>query len=156
MKTSKVVFGALCGLLLSQAYGQQAVQQQGTQLPAQAVAGYWATDAKFESRIASKTKQEYWWVGKMWGRIDPTGKMQFEAANGCAVSGLLAPSGTQWQGTAMVTGCQNQDMSGKYSLYVSGGTGQPHMSLRLTSSRSQPSLATDTYEVSGTFSRYSP
>lgn len=120
------------------------------------VAGYWTTDARWQSTIRSKTRQDYFWVGRMWGRIDATGKVRFDADNGCIALGLLAPSvaNYSWSGTVNVSNCQVNDMDGRYDVSVSGG--KPHLSLRFHSMRMMPGLKQDVYEVNGTFSRYNP
>ena len=128
--------------------------QPASPLPAQAVAGYWATDAKFASQLALKSQREYWWIGKMWGRIDATGKFEFDADNGCVVSGLLIPYiGNNFQGSAQITNCQQGDMNRRYRVTVSGG--QPNLTLTLTASDVSTGRI-DQYEVSGIFSHYRP
>ncbi len=92
----------------------------------------------------------------MWGRIDATGKVRFDADNGCIALGLLEPyiGNTTWQGTVQITNCQVGDMNGRYSVSVSSARQQ--LSLRFSAMRSATAGALDNYEVNGTFSRYNP
>lgn len=127
-----------------------------TQQHASAIAGYWTTDARWQSTIKSNSKAESFWIGRMWGRIDATGKMRFDADNGCTASGLLQPFMTgSWQGSVSITNCQVSDMNGRYSVSVGGG--KPHLTLRFSDNRlAAGHAAYDVYEVVGTFARYDP
>lgn len=120
------------------------------------IAGYWTTDARWQSTMRSKTRTDYFWVGRMWGRIDATGKVRFDADNGCVALGLLEPlfGNTSWQGVVKITNCQVSDMDGRYSVSVSSSRQQ--LSLRFSSMRSSTAGVLDNYEVNGTFSRYNP
>jgi TonB family protein len=118
------------------------------------IAGYWHSDARWQSTIRSKTRPDSFWVGRMWGRIDATGKMRFDADNGCVALGLLQPFVGGWTGSASITNCQVADMNGRWS--VSMGGGKPHLSLRFSANRSVTAGALDSYEVGGTFARYDP
>jgi hypothetical protein len=90
----------------------------------------------------------------MWGRVDATGKMQFQADNGCVSTGLLEPGmGLTWSGRVNIEGCKESDMNGRYTAYVRGGEGQQALSMKFSTSR-QSGGKTDGYEVSGTFTRY--
>jgi len=92
----------------------------------------------------------------MWGRIDSTGKIRFDADNGCVAVGLLAPTLSYWTGAANVTGCREGELNGRFELTVTGG--KPHLSLKLSSMRYTAGLGSpiDTYEATGTFTRYNP
>ncbi|MBK6616235.1 hypothetical protein [Ottowia sp.] len=137
--------------------GCDVAAQDAQQAHAQKIAGYWTSDARFSSRIPSKTQAEYFWVGRMWGRIDATGKLRFDADNGCVATGLLAPSYgvNSWSGLANVVECKNAGLNGRYTMTVSGG--QPHLTVGLSSSRPMPgNIYPDVFEATGTFARYRP
>lgn len=140
----------VAGLALMQPVWAQSQQH------AAAIAGYWTTDARWQSTIKSNSKAESFWIGRMWGRIDATGKMRFDADNGCTSSGLLQPFMTgSWQGSVSITNCQVSDLNGRYSVSVGGG--KPHLRLRFSDNRLASGYpAYDVYEVVGTFARYDP
>ncbi len=142
-------FGVILGAsLLGGAFAQD---QHAAQ-----IAGYWTTDARWQSTIRSKTRQDYFWVGRMWGRIDSTGKTRFDADNGCIAIGLVTPkvANYSWSGTVSVSNCQASDMDGRYEAEVSGG--KPHLSLRFQSQRVMPQGKLDVYEANGAFAKYNP
>ncbi len=64
---------ALWVLLAASLQGGAFAQEQH----AAQVAGYWTTDARWQSTIRSKTRPDYFWVGRIWGRIDATGKVRW-------------------------------------------------------------------------------
>jgi len=125
---------------------------------AEQLAGYWTTDAQWSSQINSASRPAYFWVGRTWGRVDATGRVQFQADNGCVSTGLLSPifPEVSWSGTLNIEGCKQSDMNGRYSATVQGGKASQPMSLQLRSTRFHQGGKTDTYEVKGTFTRYRP
>jgi TonB family protein len=128
----------------------------GSQEQAKQIAGYWTADARWQSKISSKTRSDYFWSGRMWGRIDETGRFRFDADNGCVALGVLAQASPNysWSGSVNVTNCQMSDMDGRYAVVVSGG--RPQLSLRFSSTRLIQGATQDTYEVAGTFGKYDP
>lgn len=158
VRVATVTVALACYSWAGGAFGQQ--QQQQT-APSQAIAGYWTTDARFDAKMPSRAPQsDYFWVGRMWGRIDATGKLRFDADNGCVATGLLAPivpGGSNWSGTANIAGCAVPGLNGRYSINAGGGS--PHLSLRFYASNLvtvNSRFLTDTVEVAGTFARYRP
>lgn len=127
-----------------------AAQGQPARLPVADAAGLWSSDARFSSTLVGG-RQGYWWVGRTWGRLDPTGRMQFAADNGCEISGLVEPYMVRYEGMAQIERCKDPQMNGRYTaqLQLSGLV----LSFHLRSSRTSMS-GTEGFEVKGTFSRY--
>lgn len=146
---------ALVLTVMTMAVGGSAHGQSGQH--AEKLAGYWTTDIQWSSEIRSASRPGYFWVGRMWGRFDATGKLQFQADNGCVATGLMTPygGGTIWSGAANIKECKTSNLNGRYSVSVSGGQGTAPLSLRLNAHRHNTG-GIDSYVAWGAFARYRP
>jgi hypothetical protein len=124
---------------------------QATPQPAQLFAGNWSADANFTSTLQSNPNGNYFWIGKTWGQINPSGKFRFLAENGCEINGLLAPYLSAMSAVAKITSCANSPMNGIYSGYVSGT--RPTISITFSSNNSLTGKF-DQFAIKGTFTLY--
>lgn len=129
--------------------------------PAAVAAGNWVADVKMSSTIAKTPQKNYWWVGRMWGRIDETGKVFMRADNGCVVSGVFTDRALQGlRGEFEFTDCQDPTMNRRYRATASGVRVDSRSSaLRMKFHASQngggPGLL-DSWDVEGAFAGYQP
>jgi hypothetical protein len=130
------------------------VMAQQPVVPALAIAGNWITDAQASSEIEANPSGNYWWVGKMWGRIDVTGRLDFKAANGCEILGLVAPQAAGFAGTAQVSFCQNQSMNRRYHVTVSNGANKMLTIVLRDISNAGAFGKRETRYIGGTFSSF--
>ena len=123
---------------------------QTSPLPAQGIAGQWTNDVQMNASSSDSTVQNFW-VGRLWGRIDPTGKMFFKADNGCTVLGLATPTINAWKATVQLTGCSYAALNRQYEayIYLTGGM----LSFRATTGVIGPGRS-ESYQLNSTLSRY--
>jgi hypothetical protein len=123
---------------------------------AEKVAGNWASDVRMSSSLSSNPALNYYWVGKMWGRLEPSGKMTFVADNGCEISGLVHDAhGYEISGDVDVSKCGFKDMNRRYSASVKFKSGKPNISISLRYLKNGGGNGKiDTWNIDGTFLRY--
>lgn len=136
-------------------------QVQASSYPAAQAAGNWVADVKMLSSSAKAPESDYWWVGKMWGRIEQSGRIEMRAENGCSASGILnAKSYLGLTGEVMISGCQKQQMNRRYSVVAAGGPVDGRgEAIQITFNASQNgggSGLVDSWRVEGAFARYQP
>lgn len=148
---------ACVAAILSSAQTSKAQQQNtaaGAGQPAQAIAGQWSADVRMSSSIASGRYEQHWWVGRSWGRIEPSGRMSFATESGCVFHGLLlSPAFNQYSGHVQATRCNSRQFDRRYQASVSSINNGANIRVRLTTVDFVKG-GTDSFEVTGDFVRY--
>jgi hypothetical protein len=116
------------------------------------ISGKWANDLKITAQSISIQSANYFWVGKIWGLIEPSGKFYFRTENGCHFEGLAQPYGGHWEGQANISRCENPAMNKVFqiSFYKNGSF------LDFSGNHTQMGVSRIdvTYSLKATLSRY--
>ena len=129
--------------------------------PAAAAAGNWVADVKMLSSSSKRPDSDYWWVGKMWGHIEPSGKFDMRTENGCTANGVITRKSYQGlTGEIMLSGCQQDSMNRRYMITATGGPvdGRGNaMLINFDASQNGggPGLL-DVWRIEGAFAKYHP
>ena len=125
---------------------------QRPNLPLAEIAGKWTNDLQMTGQSQFTASENYFWVGKVWGSLEPTGKFVFRSENGCQFEGLAAPYITGWNGQVAVSKCLNASMNRVYSISFN----KAGQFLSMTGSASVIGVGRieGTYAMKATLSRY--
>lgn len=140
----KFIFPCLIALLSNHSMGQNA--------PLEGIAGKWTNDIQITGSSNYNKSENFWWVGKLWGTIEPTGRMAFKSANGCLFEGLAYPSFSTFEGKLFVTNCSNPSMNRTYGVRLSKNGNL--LSLYGTSTSMGIGRVDASYELKATLSPY--
>ncbi len=143
---------ALPWVVLGLALHSSVGQTQQPNLPLAEIAGRWTNDLQMTGQSQFTASENYFWVGKIWGALEPTGKFVFRSENGCQFEGLAAPYITGWNGQVAVSKCLNASMNRVYSISFN----KAGQFLSMTGSASVIGVGRieGTYAMKATLSRY--
>lgn len=120
--------------------------------PLTEIAGRWTNDVQISGQSQFNQSENFFWVGKFWGVVDPTGKFRFASENGCRYEGLAYPYFSWWEGQASVTNCANRSMNRIYAVQFRK-TGS-FLSFSGSATSIGPGRVEGAYALKGTLSRY--
>lgn len=149
---TQIAGAALRWLILGLALHSSVAHTQQPSFPLAEIAGKWTNDLQMTGQSQFTASENFFWVGKVWGALEPTGKFVFRSENGCQFEGLAAPFITGWNGQVAVSKCQNASMNRVYSISFN----KAGQFLSMTGSASVMGVGRieGTYAMKATLSRY--